>query len=231
MHVTVDLRLYFINAHWQVCKIHISLRKNETFSSHAPLIVEKLSTIYLARSYSINWEKKVFKGASYKYRFLCTRTINRRSNWQEINPILSLLLRVKAGLHRYHLGSLNCYLRDLPNLLNSTASSADITLGEKSINGLLYADDLVIFSRSAKGLQNIFLISKMESFCDFADLDVNIDKTKVNNYSFRLESVKSNRYLGLSPYGRNFKKLHSKLISPILLYWSEMWGIDCNRKI
>ena len=90
-----------------------------------------------------------------------------------------MLLRVKAGLHRYHLGSLNCYLRDLPNLLNSTASSADITLGEKSINGLLYADDLVIFSRSAKGLQNIFLISKMESFCDFADLDVNIDKTKV----------------------------------------------------
>ena len=124
-------------------------------------------------------KKKIFKGASYKYRFLCTRTIIRRSNWQEINPILSLLLRVKAGLHRYHLGSLNCYLRDLPNLLNSTASSADITLGEKSINGLLYADDLVIFSRSAKGLQNMFLISKMESFCDFADLDVNIDKTKV----------------------------------------------------
>ena len=180
MHGTVDLRLYFKNAHWQVCKIHISLWKNETFSSHASLILEKLSIIYLARSYSINWEKKkIFKGASYKYRFLCTRTIIRRSNWQEINPILSLLLRVKAGLHRYHLGSLNCYLRDLPNLLNSTASSADITLGEKSINGLLYADDLVIFSRSAKGLQNIFLISKMESFCDFADLDVNIDKTKV----------------------------------------------------
>ena len=180
MHGTVDLRLYFKNAHWQVCKIHISLWKNETFSSHASLILEKLSIIYLARSYSINWEKKkIFKGASYKYRFLCTRTIIRRSNWQEINPILSLLLRVKAGLHRYHLSSLNCYLRDLPNLLNSTASSADITLGEKSINGLLYADDLVIFSRSAKGLQNMFLISKMESFCDFADLDANIDKTKV----------------------------------------------------
>ena len=58
----------------------------------------------------------------------------------------------------------------------------------------------------------------MESFCDFADLDVNIDKTKVNNYSFRLENVKSNKYLGLSPYGRNFKKFYSKLISPILLY-------------
>ena len=61
--------------------------------------------------------------------------------------------------------------------------------------GYLNADDLVIFSRSAKGLQHMFLISKLESFCDFADLDVNIDKTKVvisnncgkslNNYSFR----------------------------------------------
>ena len=51
---------------------------------------------------------------------------------------------------------LRFYLSDLPSkLLNTTASSADITLGEKSINCLLYADDLVILSRSAKGLQNI----------------------------------------------------------------------------
>ena len=68
----------------------------------------------------------------------------------------------------------------------------------------------MIFSRSAKGLQNIVVISKMESFCDFADLDVNIDKTKVNNYSFRLENVKSNKYLGLSPYGRNFNLARSR---------------------
>ena len=68
----------------------------------------------------------------------------------------------------------------------------------------------MIFSRSAKGLQNIFLISKMESFCAFADLDVNKDKTKVNNYSFRLENVKSNKYLGLSPYGRNFNLARSR---------------------
>ena len=152
MHGTVDLRLYFKNAHWQVCKIHISLSKNETLSSHASLILEKLSIIYLARSYSINWEKKVFKGASYKYRFLCTRTINRRSNWQEINPILSLLLRVKARLHRYHLGSLTVILGIYLIYWILQRVQRTLTLGEKSINGLLYADDLVIFSRSAKGL-------------------------------------------------------------------------------
>ena len=54
----------------------------------------------------------------------------------------------------------------------------------------------------------------MESFCAFADLDVNKDKTKVNNYSFRLENVKSNKYLGLSPYGRNFKKIALKAYIP-----------------
>ena len=43
----------------------------------------------------------------------------------------------------------NFYLSDLPKFLN-TASPTDIMLGVRSINCLLYADDLVIFSRSAK---------------------------------------------------------------------------------
>ena len=36
----------------------------------------------------------------------------------------------------------------------------------------MYADDLVIFSKSAKGLQNI--LNKLEPFCDYADLHVNL---------------------------------------------------------
>ena len=85
---------------------------------------------------------------------------------------------------------LSCfYLSDLPKLLSSTASSEDITQGEKSINYLLPREnDLFsltswmttyneMFSRSAKVRQKI--LSKLESFCDFADLDANLDKTKV----------------------------------------------------
>ena len=89
-------------------------------------------------------------------------------------------------------------------------------LGERSINCLLYADDLVIFSKSAKNLQ--IILNKLESFCENADLRVNLDKTKImifnncgkslNNYLFRygadeLENVKSYKYLGLimSPFG------------------------------
>jgi len=48
----------------------------------------------------------------------------------------------------------NFYLSDLPKFLN-TASSANIMLGDRSINCLLYGDDLVIFSRSAKNLELI----------------------------------------------------------------------------
>ena len=109
-----------------------------------------------------------------------------------------------------------------PTLFN-TASSTDIMLSDRSINCLLYADDLVIFSRSAKSLQ--IILNKLESFC--ADLSVNLDKTKImifNNcgkslkhYLFRygadeLENVKSYKYLGLImiPYG-NFNLARQEL--------------------
>ena len=88
----------------------------------------------------------------------------------------------------------NPYLSDLPEFLNSS-SSTDILLddSERPINCLLYADDLVIFSRSANGLQT--LLNKLESYCEKTELTVNLDKTKVmifnncgkslNNYSFK----------------------------------------------
>ena len=58
-------------------------------------------------------------------------------------------------------------MSDLPKFLN-TASPTDIMLSDKSINCLLYADDLVIFSRSAKSLQMI--LNKLKSFCENAVL-------------------------------------------------------------
>ena len=72
----------------------------------------------------------------------------------------------------------NLYLSDLPEFLNSS-SSTDILLddSERPINCLLYADDLVIFSRSANGLQT--LLNKLESYCEKTELTVNLDKTKV----------------------------------------------------
>ena len=173
----------------------------------------------------------------------------------------------------------NLYLSDLLEFLNSP-SSTDILLddSERPKNCLLYADDLVIFSRSANGLQT--LLNKLESYREKTELSVNLDKIKVmifnncgnslNNYSFKygvnkLNNVKSYKYLGMTlntygnfrlarkelkkvglkaPYklrkemGDNFRenimltiKRFDALISPILLYGSEIWGVDCNGQI
>ena len=89
-------------------------------------------------------------------------------------------------------------------------SSTDIMPGDRSINCLLHAYDLVIFSKSAKNLQ--IILNKLESFCENADLSVKLDKAKImifnncgkslNNSLFRygadeLEKVKCYKYLGL----------------------------------
>ena len=169
----------------------------------------------------------------------------------------------------------NIYLSDLPE---NIALTTEVKLSERPTNCLLYADDLVIFARSAKGLQRI--LNKLESYGEKVGLTVNLDKTKVmifnnsgkslNNYSFKygtnkLKNAKSYRYLGLTlcPYGNftlarqelkkaslkalfklrkemgnhfseNIKltiKLFDALISPILMYGSEIWGIDYNGKL
>ena len=76
----------------------------------------------------------------------------------------------------------NLYLSDLPEFLNSS-SSTDILFddSERPINCLLYADDLLIFSRSANGLQT--LLNKLESYCDKTELTVNLDKIKVMTFN------------------------------------------------
>ena len=70
----------------------------------------------------------------------------------------------------------NIYLNDLPEMLN-IASTTEVMLRERPTHCLLYAHDLVIFARSAKGLQRI--LNKLESFCEKVDLTVNLDKTQV----------------------------------------------------
>ena len=80
----------------------------------------------------------------------------------------------------------NFYLSDLPKFLN-TASSTHVMLGDKSITCLLYADDLVIFSRSAKNLQ--IILNKLEFFCENPDLSVNLDKTNIMIFNNCVESL------------------------------------------
>jgi hypothetical protein len=52
-----------------------------------------------------------------------------------------------------------------------------ITINNIKVSCLMYADDIVLISESAKGLHNC--LSKLSNYCDIWNLSVNIDKSKV----------------------------------------------------
>ena len=70
----------------------------------------------------------------------------------------------------------NCFINDLPNLLDSIEAQQPYLLDEK-LSCLMYADDIILFSYSAKGLQS--LIDNVVYFCNKQRLAINITKTKM----------------------------------------------------
>ena len=92
-------------------------------------------------------------------------------------------------------------------------------LGNTCLNSLSWADDLVLMSRSAEGLQNC--LNKLESYCSKWGLKVNKEKTKCMTMcqgmcikprltfgNCMLENVDSYKYLGMIiTYNGNLKKM------------------------
>ena len=101
----------------------------------------------------------------------------------------------------------NLFINDLPNCLQNCPES--VSLCTDRIDCLLYADDVIIFSNSANGLQD--RLNALVSYCDTWCLNVNLKKTKVLmfNKSGRhikepfyfnnelTESVNKHKYLGV----------------------------------
>ena len=102
----------------------------------------------------------------------------------------------------------NLYLHDLPSIFDSTCDP--ISLHDIKLSCLMFADDLVILSESAKGLQNA--LDKLYEYCSKWGLTINTDKTKVlifnkgglpiSRYKFYLNGsnidiVQSYCYLGI----------------------------------
>jgi hypothetical protein len=101
------------------------------------------------------------------------------------------------------------YLHDLPQTLNKPQSHLT-DINSVPVNGLLYADDLVLISQTHEGLQ--YQLNKLDDFANQSKLTVNLVKTKIMvfNYNGRqlhkhkfafnnqpLENVKEYKYLGL----------------------------------
>ena len=162
----------------------------------------------------------------------------------------------------------NIYLNDLvPNLALSNSFPLGLPNGS-SISCMMYADDLILLSRSEKGLQS--MLDKLQEFCESWELSINLKKTKCLTFQKKnkvrhtatfyvqntaLESVAEYTYLGITincngsfrtalvdlrnKANRAFFALNSKfqfkklpiriclklfdsLLSPILLYCSEI---------
>ena len=165
----------------------------------------------------------------------------------------------------------NLYINEIPTLFENTLSDPFILPNGTKINSLLYADDLVILSRSKSGLQNC--LDQLHQWCTMWLMQVNTKKTKIMifqkhnskqplNLKFHIgdkliETTKEYTYLGLKlTQNGNFKaaqqqlsekalhalykikkkldfhkltpklalKIFDSIISPILLYNSEVWG-------
>ena len=69
----------------------------------------------------------------------------------------------------------NLYLSDFPDIFDSTCEPDKIN--NTSVNCLMFADDIVIMSESAQGLQNC--LDKVSTYCNLWGLTVNIKKTNV----------------------------------------------------
>ena len=101
----------------------------------------------------------------------------------------------------------NLYINDIHKYFDEGCHP--VSLGNKQLSCLLYADDLVILSQSKEGLQNA--CNKLAQFCKDWALEVNLkksnamiftangrlDKTKFTYMNQTLECTKSYKYLGI----------------------------------
>ena len=80
------------------------------------------------------------------------------------------------------------FINDLPDYLDNSSDS--IILNERILNCLMYADDVILLSETAEGLQNC--LDKLNKYCEQWGLEVNLKKTKslIFNNTGRLQSVK-----------------------------------------
>ena len=117
----------------------------------------------------------------------------------------------------------NLFINDLPTQFDNECKPVSINKNELSC--LMYADDLVIFSKSEIGMKNC--LKSLESYCNKWRLTVSIKKTKImvincpkeQNYNFqiyknKIEVVGQYKYLGLLISNKgNFKLAIEELSS------------------
>ena len=120
----------------------------------------------------------------------------------------------------------NIFINDVVDEISSK-ECMPASVNDIQLPCLLYADNLVIFSETATGLQNA--LSNLEAYCNKWSLDVNVSKTKILIFNKKktkekfwfndslIDVVREYRYLGLKiSYNGSFKSASLDLCSRAL---------------
>ena len=158
--------------------------------------------LHLLQSIYQNAKSRVYANNSFSEPFLQSKGVRQGCN---LSPLLFSL-----------------YMNDLQSYLNCNLSGS-CKLNNHKIRLLMFADDIVLLTDSAEGLQNS--INRLVEFCNGWDLSINIEKTKVlifNKptcstqfviYDSPLEQVREYKYLGIMLSEKSIFKSTSKLLA------------------
>lgn len=109
----------------------------------------------------------------------------------------------------------NLYVSDLPGIFDDDQCNPPV-LHDEIVGSLMFADDLVIMSKTESGMQNA--LSKLECYCRRWGLDTNVTKTKIMTFTPSGKIIKS----------RSSYTLFGNVIEPVKEYVYLGIKFDCS---
>ena len=169
--------------------LQIGFVKNTRTSDHLFILrtlKEKYDKLYLCfvdfkKGYDLIWRKGLlFKLLDNDINGLFYKIIKSMYDRTECNikngKNFSYPIEMLCGLKQRDILSpmlFNIYINDLPEIFDQLCDP--VSLGNRNISCLLYADDLVIISKTATGLQNA--LNQLLAYCEKWKLSINTSKT------------------------------------------------------
>ncbi len=130
------------------------MKKEKSFTHSTPLALTALRLLTLTRAPEMRERERERERAAF---FQQGRGVRQGCN---LSPTL-----------------FNIYINELAEALDRSGSIPGLALHDSEVKCLLYADDLVLLSPTAEGLQHSLAL--LEQYCEEWALTVNLDKTRV----------------------------------------------------